>query len=152
MSSTAALPNSPVLSGPRALFLLNGIQVGYAGQCSVAQSYQQQPINVIGSLETIQHVPTGYSVQLTFNQLRLVGTTLVTQGLLPAVGSTPLEHLRNLVSIPELTAVLEDQITNTVCALVIGVRIESDSLNITSGGLWGEDVSAVARRMIGEGG
>jgi hypothetical protein len=128
--------------------MINGQQIGYAGMCSVAQSYQQQPVNVIGSIETIQHVTTGYTVQLTFNQLRLVGTNLVTQGFIPDVGNTPRDHIRSVVALPELTAVLEDQVTSTVVALIIGVKIESDSLNITSGGLWGEDVSCVARRMV----
>lgn len=152
MASTSATPPpSDVLSGARANFMLNGVSVGYAGQCSVAHNYSYSPIQVIGSLEVLGHVPTAYMSSLTFNQLRLVGTNLRTAGWWPFVGNTPTDHLRALVAIPELTAVLEDSVTSTVCALAIGCRIESSSLNVSSSGLWGEDVSVVVRRILLEG-
>lgn len=151
MASTAALPNSPVLSSARALFTINGIEVGYAGQCSVATSYARTPVDVIGNIEVPQYVPTKVTHQVTFNQLRLVGTNLVTLGFLPSPGNTAEEHLRNLIAIPELTAILEDRITSTVCALLIGVQIESSSLNVSASSLWSEDISGVCRRVIVEG-
>lgn len=150
-STSAAPPPSNTLSGPRASFTINGIVVGYASQCSVAQSYSYSPVNVIGSVETLAHIPTSYSASVTFNNLRLVGQTLRTLGWWVPLGNGPTEHLRNLVQLPELTAVLEDTVTNTVCGLILGVRIESSSLNVSAGGLWTEDYSCVCRRVLMEG-
>lgn len=147
-STSAAPPPSNVLSGARALFMFEGRPVGFAGQASVAQNYTMSPINVIGSIETLGYVPTQYNTALNFNQLFLVGQSLTTLGYLPPKGNTPTEHLRALAAIPELTAVLEDTITSTVVALAIGCRIESSSLSITAGGLWGEDISVVVRRLM----
>ena len=151
MSSFAAAGSSPpsnTLYGARAIFSINGITAGYATSCSYSSNYNYQPLNVLGSLEVVQHLPMSSGVTLTANNFVLVGTTLRTLGFWPSVGVNAQEHLRNLVAIAELTATIEDVVTNTIVASFVGVRVESSSIQVSSGNIMAEDVTFVVRRIL----
>lgn len=149
-ASAGASPPSNTLYGARAIFSINGVVSGYATSVSWANSYSYQPLNVLGSIETTQHLPMLYQTTLTANNFRLVGTTLRTMNFWPKIGTNAQDHLRNLTSIAELSCTVEDLVTNVIVASFSGCRVESSSISVSSGNLMAEDITFVCRRCADE--
>ena len=153
MASASAVspPPSNTLTGSRVNFMLEGNLVGFASNLSYSHNYTLAPLNVIGSIETIQHIPVQYQAGITFNNFRVLGRTLRTLGLWPRIGKNPTDHMMALIQIPELTAVCEDVVTQTIILIAEGVRIESSAVQMAANSLMQEDISCVCRRILLEG-
>lgn len=140
-----------VLTGIRARFSIDGVKVGYARRVSLGDSYQFEPIDVLDSIETEEHVVTGYQVDtFTAGMFRIVGETLVSAGYMPRKGKTAEEHLTNVLLSGVLTATLQDTKTGRNIAIVTGVKVASSNFTIDARGAVGEDVTFVATRKIDE--
>lgn len=139
-----------VFTGCRARFMLNGKKVGLATGVTVRESITYEAVKVLDNIQTEEHAPTDYDVSMTADTIRLVGTSMKTQGWAPAQGADPAAHLRNIIASGELTATIIDNQSDTVVANVEGVRIAETNLNIQARGIVGENVTMVAIRVRGE--
>ena len=142
-----------VLTGARARFSLNGVQVGYATGVTVREMIQYEPIKVLDNIQTVEHAPTDYEVSMTAELVRIIGTTIKSQGWFPKQGTSPEDFLSNVISGGEITAQIEADAnigTPQIVMHVEGVRISERSVNITARGVVGTNVTMVAIRARDE--
>lgn len=141
---------SSVLTGARAKFLINGVKVGYATGVTVREMLTHEPVKVLDDIQVAEHVPVDYEVSMTASTIRLIGTSLKTLGWVAQQGSSPNEHLNNIIALGEMVASIEDNQTGTVLAVIEGVRIVEQDMTVTSRGIIGTNVTMVAKRMRDE--
>ena len=142
-----------VLTGARARFVLNGKQVGYATGVTVRESIQYEPIKTLDRLDTVEFAPTNYEVSMTADLVRIIGTTIKSEGWFPKQGISPADFLSNVLSSGELSASIEADAnigTPQIVMNVEGVRISERNVNITSVGVVGTNVTMVAIRARDE--
>lgn len=139
-----------VFTGCRARFQLNGKTVGYATGVTVRETITYEPIKVLDNIQTKEHAPTDYDVSMTADMVRIVGESVKTAGYFPKQGTTPQEHLSNIIAEGVLTATILDNQTGKVVRSVEGVRITESSMTVTARGVVGENVSMVAIRARDE--
>jgi hypothetical protein len=142
----AITPNS-ILHGPRAIFTIRGTAIAYASNAQWSSSYQMTPIQVLGNIEVVQHIPTAYTATLSVNQLRLVNSNMQTLGFQSRIGRTAAEHLRLLANVEELDATIEDQQEEVIIAQFIGLRVEGSSTSVGVNGIMEEQISFTCRRL-----
>jgi hypothetical protein len=133
-----------ILTGARARFSIEGKRIGYARGVTVTEGLGMQPIDCLDNIRTLEHVPIGYTVGLTCELFKLIGQSLKAAGFFPKVGQSAEEHLRNVVSSGEMTAVLEDSITGARLATVSGVKVTSHNWTTNAREAVGEGVEFVA--------
>ena len=110
-----------------------------------------EPIKVLDTIQIVEHVPTDYEVSMTADFVRIVGTTLKTEGWFAEQGATADDHLTNILANGELTASIEDSKGDgQVIMNVEGVRISERNINIVARGVVGTNVSMVAIRARDE--
>lgn len=139
-----------VLTGARASFSLDGQKVGYATGVTVREMITYEPIKVLDTIQVSEHVPTDYEVSMTADFVRLVGTTLKTEGWFAKQGVTPEDHLTNILASGELTASIVDSADAQIIMNVEGVRISERNMNVVSRGVVGSNISMVAIRARDE--
>lgn len=137
-------------TGSRALFYYNGNLIGYARGISGTEEFTMEPINVLGRLETIDYAPTSYRVNFRCRFFRLV--------------NSPTIDIKGDSSVKSRTGIVPNNIYdifdygNVECAIVdrdgkimmrlINVIPASRSWDVDSRGVWGEDVTFNAIRVI----
>lgn len=139
-----------VLTGARARFLLNGKKVGYATRVAYSEELEYQPVDVLDNIQSEEHVPVGYRVQLSCGTVRIVGETVKSQGYFPSIGATPEEHLNNVLVSGVLTATILDSKTGRPILQVEQVKLSSRSASVDARGMVGEDLTFVAIRARDE--
>lgn len=139
-----------LLTGARARFSINGVRVGYARNVSITEELEYFPADVIGNLETEEHVPIAYRVRFTASMFRIIGETLKTLGFFPEVGGNTDEHLTNVLTSGDMVATLEDTKTGKIFATVEQVKVASHSFTVDARGVVGEDLEFVAIRLLDE--
>lgn len=131
-------------SGARAIFLLNSVQVGFAGGISGEEMIDYEPVDVLNLLEVREYVPVAYRTSLNAQIFRVVNQSLKQQGIMP----------RNQVEIitgGDMDAAVQDNVTGATVALFQGVRTAGHSFDITARGIVQANVSFVAIRVKDEG-
>jgi hypothetical protein len=139
-----------ILTGARARFSLDGVKVGYATGVSVREVITYEPVKVLDNIQVEEHVPTDYDVSMTADLVRIVLDTIKSKGWFPSQGTSPEEHLTNILNTGELTATLEDSKTGQIVMNVEGVKISERSISIAARGVVGTNVSMVAKRARDE--
>lgn len=139
-----------VLTGARARFSLDGVKIGYATGVTLRENITFEPIKVLDNIQVEEHVPTDYDVSMTADLVRIVGDTIKSRGWFPSQGTSPAEHLSNIITSGELTATIEDSQTGQIVANVEGVKVSERNLTITARGVVGTNVSMVAKRARDE--
>lgn len=74
------MSTSTIFSGARAVLKLDQKAVGYVVNCSGTTGINYQPLNVLGHLEVVEHVPTAYTVELTASLARVASVTRLNTG------------------------------------------------------------------------
>lgn len=69
------MSTSTIFSGARAILKLAQQAVGYVVNCSGTTGINYQPLNVLGHLEVVEHVPTSYTVEMTASMARVATAT-----------------------------------------------------------------------------
>lgn len=156
---------SEVFSGARSVFKLDGKPVGYAIGCSGTTGINYQPLNVLGHLETVEHVPVAYTVEMNANLARLAKATrlkgfsnfpglradveggLESPQIMPAFGTNGLSILQS----GELQSVIYDIVTQQSLYTIAGVKCSQKAWDIQAGGMVAENCAFVAR-IMNEGG
>lgn len=139
-----------LFTGARARFSINGVRVGYATSVNVTERVDYEQITVLDNIETEEWVPTGYSVEFSARQFRIIGETLKSQGWFAQVGSNSEEHLTNILTSGELTATIEDTKTGKLFATLEQVQVASHNWTIDARGVVGEDMTFNAIRVKDE--
>ena len=150
---------SEVFSGARAVFKLNNKPVGYAVNTSGTTGINYQPIQVLGHLEVVEHVPTAFTVEMTASLARLARFTRLNQGqsfptlrqdvegsdtspqIMPAFGEDGL----NILQSGELVATIFDVVTKTTLYTISGLKASQKAWDIQAAGMVAENISFVAR-------
>ena len=140
-----------IMTGARALFMINSVKVGYAKTVTVSESIDYQPVEVIGNIEVEEHVPVAYRVSMTAAFFRLVGETVKSLGYFPSAGTSSDDHLSNILTVSDvLQATIEDTKTGKVLATLEQVKLVSNNWNLDARGIMGNDVEFVAIRVKDE--
>ena len=139
-----------VITGARARLSIQGIKVGYTTQVTVGEDINYEPIDVLDSIETEEHVAISYKVSVSARKIRIVSETLKSIGWFPSTGKSTEEHLLNILTSGELTMVVEDTKTKRAIATVEGLKIASINYDIDRAGVVGEEIKFVARRLKDE--
>jgi hypothetical protein len=139
-----------ILTGARARFLIDGVQVGYARSVTLGEEIEYQDADVLNNIEVEEHVPVAYRVRFACSMFRIVGETLKSLGWFPSTGNNPAEHLENILLSGNLKASIEDTKTGTLIAVVEQVKVRSVNYTVDARGIVGKDVEFVAIRARDE--
>lgn len=141
-----------LFTGARARFSINGIRVGYARNVTINEEVQLDPVEVLDSIEVLEHTPVAYRCRMTASMFRIVGETLKKAGWFAASGQNNEEHLQNILTTAEqnLTATIEDTKTGKILATVQQIQITSKNWTVDARGITGEDAEFVAIRVKDE--
>lgn len=71
---------STIFSGARAIIKLAQAAIGYIVNCSGTTGINYQPLNVLAHLETVEHVPVAYTVEMSASLARVANVTRLAQG------------------------------------------------------------------------
>jgi len=161
------MPASQVFTGARAVFKLGGSPVGYALGVNGTTNINYQPLNVLGHLEVIEHVPVAYTVEMNANLSRLGSQTRMNAGasfpglreggdndgsltspqIMPAFGTDGL----NIIKSGELAATIYDRVTQKSLYTIKGVKCSQKGWDITAAGAVAENCVFVARISVEDG-
>ena len=141
-----------VFTGARARLMVHGKKIGYATNVAGSEEIQYDPIEVLDNIQVEEFVPVAYRVTLTASKVRIVGESLKTQGLFPPIGTSPEEHLTNILLSGDMSAVIEDSKTGKAIATYEQVKVASQNYTVNARGVVGEDVTFVAVRSSDESG
>lgn len=139
-----------VVTGARARFLFQGTQIGYATNFSFREGITYEEVNVLGNVQTREHVPTAYTVSWNADTVRFIGDTWKSRNQFPATGQNPDRHLLNMINTGELVANVEDSVTGQLITQLEGCRVSEKNLTFPARGIVGENVSGVALRARNE--
>ena len=139
-----------VFTGARAIFKINGIQIGWATQVSGSEQIQYDPVEVLNNIQVQEHVPVGYTVDLSASRVRIIGKTLKSQGFFPAVGKSAAQHLTNILNAGDLVIQVSDSATDTIIANYEQAKVSSHNWAINARGIVGNDMTFVAVRQLDE--
>ena len=110
---------SQTLTGPRAIFRINGVQVALASSVNYTINHDHQPIEVLDRIEPLEHAEVGYSVNFSCSSFRVANSSAVNLGIQPTLDA--------ILTQPELTVEIIDRITDTTTLRIIGVKMVSRS-------------------------
>lgn len=137
-----------LFTGARGRLLARGQRVGWATGCSGSRSYTKEPVEVLDNLEVEEHATTGYRVSLRMSIVGIVTKSLVDSGLLPNVGQSSQEHLKNAIALEPFTVQIEDNQTGKVQYEITDVEIDTENFDLRARSVMMTDVSAVGIRMM----
>jgi len=129
-------------SGARAVFLIDGAPVAFAGGTSGGEEIQYDPVDVLSLLEVREFVPVAYHATLNAQIFRVVGSSIKALGILPTED--------NILTSGELKAAIQDTITGETIALFTGVKCSGHNFDVTARGIVQEQVSFVCIRLQDE--
>ena len=135
-----------IFTGARARFSLNGVRVGYARNVSVSEEISYEPIEVLDNIEVEEFAPVAYRVTFTCSMFRVIGETIKSKGWFPLTGGNTEEHLANILTQGDMTAIIEDTKTGTVFATLEQVKVQSNNWTIDARGVVGTDLTFSAIR------
>jgi len=133
---------SKTFSGARAVFLIDNVPVAFAGGTSGGEEIQYDNVDVLSLLEVREFVPVAYHATLNAQIFRVVGQSIKALGIMPKED--------NILTTGDLSAAIQDTITNETVALFQGVKCSGHSFDVTARGIVQEQVSFVAIRMLDE--
>ena len=122
--------SSQVMTGAKAIFRLNGVQVAFASNCSFNENIQLEEVNVLDKIESVEHAEVGYRVDLSCQTFRVQNQSVKQLGIMP--------RLEDILTNGEITAEVVDRQTNAVLLLMEGVKLESRQTTVDSRGLMTE--------------
>jgi hypothetical protein len=134
-----------VLTGARARFSIDGVKVMYSTSVDYSEDIEQTPIEVLDQLEVAEHVATAYRVSLSAQHVRVITNPIKNRD-----GIRIFPRLEDIISHPEMTAVIEDRITGTVLATVQRVKPARYRSAIGARGIVLVDTEFVAIRIQDE--
>ena len=135
---------SQVMTGAKAIFRLNGVQVAFASSCTYNENIQLEEVNVLDKLDVVEFAETGYKVDLSCQNFRVANKSVKQLGIMSKLG--------DILTQGELTAEIIDRTTNAVLLLMEGVKLESRQTTVDARGLMTETWSFKGRKSSDEAG
>lgn len=139
-----APPNS--LAGRAMVFYLDGKEVAYASGLQGGENHQQIRVDAIGDPFTKEIVTNAITVQFTAAYTRIRNGSAKDLGFMPKGGGR-----YDALNFPALVAEVIDESTGESIERILGCKCEQRSWNFDQGGLWTENASFQAIRMMVEG-
>lgn len=139
---------SKKFTGCRTRFLVNGVPFLFATRVSGEEEILYEPADVLDNVETDEHVVVGYRAGLMAGMLFCPTETLKRQKLFPLTGTTPQQHLNNILNQPLITAVIQDSATGEIVETYNQVKISRRSWQAVPRGLIQVDVGFVVIRSL----
>jgi len=133
---------SQVMTGPKAIFRLNGVAVARASNCSFNETIQLEEVNVLDRLETVEHAEVGYRVDLSCQTFRVQNESVKQLKIMP--------RLEDILTSGEITAEVIDRVSNAVILLMEGVKLESRQTTVDARGLMTETWNFKGRKASDE--
>lgn len=127
---------------------ISGINIAWLSNISLSQNNQHEPMMAVGSYEPIEFVPLSSGSTLSVGSFSLVTENFATLGIQPSMGQGPAQHLLNVLSRGDQTAVLTDSKTLKQLYTCYGVKYGSSSTNITPNTMVMLDVQLYVRRVV----
>ena len=121
---------STVMTGAKAIFRLNGVQVAFASSVTFNENIQLEEVNVLDRLETLEHAEVGYRVDMSCQTFRVAEQSVKQLGYMQKLGA--------LLTQGVLTAEIIDRVSNAVILFMEGVKLESRQTTVDSRGLMTE--------------
>lgn len=119
-----------VMTGPRAIFRLNGNQVAYASNVSFNENIQLEEVNTLDRLEVLEHAEVGYRVDMSCQNFRVANQSVKQLGIMP--------RLAQILTQGVLTAEIIDRASGAVILLMEGVKLETRQTSVDARGLMTE--------------
>jgi len=130
-----------VLSAPRAKLIVDGNEIGYASNVSATENIALQRVDVLGDIDSKEIVPVGRSVTVQAGFVRISGESLKDLGLIPRGGTI------DVLTFPEITLEVYDQVSDAPVWRIEGCRAESRDWSIQAGSIVTANASFQARRI-----
>jgi predicted RNA binding protein with dsRBD fold (UPF0201 family) len=121
---------STTMTGAKAIFRLNGVQVAYASSVTFNENIQLEEVNVLDRIETMEHAEVGYRVDISCQTFRVAQESVKQLGYMSKLGA--------LLTQGVLTAEVIDRVTEAVILLMEGVKLESRQTTVDARGLMTE--------------
>jgi hypothetical protein len=142
-------------TGARAFMYLGGVQVAWATGVSVQESIGQAPIKILGDVHTQMHETVDVTIGGSFDYFHILQRpmTMVKRSgdvsMWPSgwTAQTSSEASDKYVEFPDMDMLMQDKISGLPVLRVYGVKPQSRSWTITTGGLATWSCSFVATRM-----
>ncbi len=122
--------NSRKFTGPRCRLMLDGRVVLFGSGYSVTEEPIYEEAAVLDNVEVEEHVIVGFRVEGQISRLLAQDSTLKRLGLYPKAGRSPADHLRNILSMPLFTLVVEDSALNAILEQYEGVKLGRRDWNV----------------------
>lgn len=90
---------SKIFSGARAILSVGNDTIGLASGVSGGEVIDVVPIVVLNNVQTVEHVPVGYTVSFSASQVVFAGGRFKDRNLFPLTDGNPVTHLQNLLSV-----------------------------------------------------
>lgn len=119
-----------VMTGAKAIFRINGIQVAFASSVTFNENIQLEEVNVLDNLAVQEHAEVGYRVDMSCQNFRVANGSIKQLGFM--------QKLNNLLTQGVLTAEIIDRATNAVILLMEGVKLESRQTTVDARGIMTE--------------
>lgn len=136
-----------LFTGARARILFDGTRIGWASGCSFRRAYSKQGVEVVDNIEVEEFATLGYQVSGRASKFGLVTESLTTLGLLPAIGNTSEEHIKNLLAMNPFTWQLIDTISGKPTFEFHDCEVEAEDINIAARSIMMHDISIVGIRV-----
>lgn len=118
-----------VLTGSKAALKINGVKVGFVGGVDIDEDNELTDIDVMDQLEVAELAETGHKVSFTCKLFKIDGNATTDLGIAPA-------NIRDIMSQPELTMELYNNVDDKVEYTISGVKWGGGSGSIDARGVW----------------
>jgi len=118
-----------VLTGSKAALKINGVKVGFVGGVDIDEDNELTDIDVMDQLEVAELAETGHKVSFTCKLFKIDGNATTDLGIAPA-------NIRDIMSQPELTMELYNNVDDRVEYTISGVKWGGGSGSIDARGVW----------------
>lgn len=155
---------STIFTGARAILKLASAAVGYVVNCAGTTGINYQPLNILAHLESIEHTPTSYTVEMTASLARVATVTRLASGAQANFPNT-ISGVDAGVDSPQVMAafgtdgtailtsgelqadIIDRVIGGDALYTVKGVKCSQKAWEIAAGGMVAENCTFVARIM-----
>ena len=128
--------------GARALFLVNSVEIGFAGGVSGEETIDYEPVDVLGLLEVREYVPVAYRASLNAQIFRIVGNSLKKQNIMPKED--------DILTSGDLSCAIQDKLTKQTIALFQQCKCSGHTWDTTARGITSENTTWVCIRVKDE--
>lgn len=137
---------SRAITGARLRFYLGGKKAGYATDVEGEETIDYAAVECLDNIEPEEFAPLAYRVTLRAGFVRIWGEDPKGNNWMPKTGTTPEDHLLNILNDPGMTAILEDRKEHKPLETFQEVRISSRRISANARGLTAQNVEFVVKR------